>query len=159
MYVPVDHPDGGFDVKTRVSNRDISYLLTCALECGNVNYWCVIVDLVKPKDPTVWMERDDDGKLRNPKEKPHRYYDWPLSEGGALVIAELDEWSEAEEEGDTSKVKTYRVDRESIQRALNRMQAEYPHHFANFMKDNADAITGDVFLQLCCGFEEGVRYG
>ena len=154
MYVPVDHPDGGFDVKTRVSNRDISYLLTCALECGNVNDWCVVVGHVRPKDPTVWMERDDDGKLRDPKEKPHRYYDWPLCEGGALVIAEVNEWMD-----NPKTAKRYRVDRESIQCALNRMQAEYPRHFANFMKDNADGITGDVFLQLCCGFEEGVRYG
>lgn len=157
MYVPSDQPGGGFDVKTRVSNRDISYLLTCAFECGNIDYWCVVVDFKKPKDPTVWMGRDDVGKLRNPKEKPHRFYDWPLSEGGAILIAELDDWEECGH--NAAKVKTYRIDRKSIQRGLNVMQEKYAHHFANFMKENSDATTGDVFLQLCCGFEEGVRYG
>lgn len=157
MYVPKDHPDGGFDIKTRVSNKDISYLLATAFECGYVNYWCVVVGFDKPKSPTVWMERADDGELRDPKEKPHCLYDWPLSEGGAILIAELDDWEECGR--DPGKVKTYRIDRATIQKGLLAMQEKSPRHMADFLSENSDADTGDVFLQYCCGFPEGVRYG
>lgn len=40
---------------------------------------------------------------------------------------------------------------------LRRMADKYPKHFDNFMQENEDAITGDVFLQ-CVVFGE-VIYG
>jgi hypothetical protein len=33
--------------------------------------------------------------------------------------------------------------------ALEEMSRVYPWHFADFVRHNADATTGDVFLQLC----------
>ena len=152
MYVPKNHPDDGFEVATRVSNREIAYLL-CSAFVGGVGYWCIIVDHVKPPKEVAWMDADDK------KPKVWKNYDWPVTPGGAVIVAELEEWYEAECDGDTSKVKTYRIDREAIQRGLAVMQTKYAHHFANFMNESGDAITGDVFLQCCCGFEEGVRYG
>lgn len=154
MYVPKSHPDGGFDVKTRVTNQEISYLLTTAFEGGMVSYWCIILDHIEPEDPTVWMDRDENGQLKYPDAKPHRYYDWPLSKGGAIVIAEVEEYYAAENK---KKVKKFRIDRDKIQAGLNVMMEKYPTHFANFLNDNTDAITGDVFLQ-CCAFGE-VIYG
>jgi hypothetical protein len=29
------------------------------------------------------------------------------------------------------------------------MQEQYPRHFSNFISENYDAETGDVFLQCC----------
>lgn len=34
-----------------------------------------------------------------------------------------------------------------LQQGLQRMARKYPRHFADFMAENDDAITGDVFLQ------------
>jgi len=40
---------------------------------------------------------------------------------------------------------------------LTRMAGKYPTHFADFLAENDDATTADVFVQ-CCIFGE-VRYG
>lgn len=41
------------------------------------------------------------------------------------------------------------LDLDAIQRGLKLMAANHPKHFADFMVENYDAITGDVFIQLC----------
>ena len=37
---------------------------------------------------------------------------------------------------------------DDVKRALRTMAEEHPTHFSDFMEDNCDAITGDVFIQL-----------
>lgn len=49
------------------------------------------------------------------------------------------------------------VDLNSIKKGLKIFQEKYPWHLQNLIKDNADAETGDVFLQ-CCVYGE-VIYG
>lgn len=150
MYVPVEHPDGGFDVTARVSNKDIAGLLSTAFESG-VGYWCVITDIIAPPDPTVWLDRKDNGDLE-PEGRLYRRYDYPVTPGGAVIIADAQEY-----EDDPAEAKTYRIDRESITRGLAVMQQKYPKQFSDFVTQNYDAITGDVFIQ-CCAFGE-IIYG
>jgi hypothetical protein len=76
-----------------------------------------------------------------------KHTDAPFVEGGAIIVMD-------EEEGDD---KEFRVDIEAIKRGLQIMAEKYPRHYANFVDENDDAITGDVFLQ-CCTFGE-VIYG
>lgn len=45
--------------------------------------------------------------------------------------------------------KEHTVTSKDISKAINLMFTEYPHHFGDILKENDDAITGDVFLQLC----------
>ena len=56
-----------------------------------------------------------------------------------------------DKEGDENTL--YRVDREVAEKGLKIMAEKYPHHFRNFIDEQDDAITADVFLQ-CCVFEE-----
>lgn len=45
--------------------------------------------------------------------------------------------------------KRHSVFPKDIQKALDLFPIEAPHQFGQFIADNADASTGDVFLQLC----------
>lgn len=67
---------------------------------------------------------------------PH--LDYPLNEGGAL-------WIRNNEPGSGM----FHLDLDSITSGLNAMALECPRYFADFLNENADAITGDAFLQCC----------
>ncbi len=41
------------------------------------------------------------------------------------------------------------LNREEINKGLQVMIEKYPSHFTNFINDNGDAETADVFLQCC----------
>ena len=85
MYEPTEDPNDGFEVKTRVSNRDTAFE-------GGVGYWCIIVDHVKPPVEVAWMDAGDK------KPKVWKNYDWPVTPGGAVIVAELlhgDGWGDA----------------------------------------------------------------
>ena len=57
---------------------------------------------------------------------------------------------------DTEANKHYWLDLNLIKRGLTIMSKKERKHFADFLKDDCDQITGDVFLQ-CCLFGE-VKY-
>lgn len=152
-FVPPDHPDGGFDVRTRVSNKDVANLLCGAFE-GGTYYWCVIVEIIKPPEDVIWSDRNDQGEL-DEGAILYRKYDYPVTPGGAVVITTQEEYDEAE--GDVSKMKTYRLDRDTIARGLNVMLKKYPSQLAAFLEGNDDADTADIFVQ-CCAFGE-IVYG
>jgi hypothetical protein len=123
-------------VKHSVSLDRISNLLCSAFEGGS-NYWYVINEFVKPKALTF---RTDESEV-------YRHLDYPLNEGGALIIGDMeDEDSEAK-----------RLDLKAIEKGLKIMAEKYPRHMLDFINDNDDADTGDVFLQ-CCLFGEAI-YG
>ena len=45
--------------------------------------------------------------------------------------------------------KGYLLTRKNMERGIQLMSEKYTHHFADLINENDDAITGDVFLQLC----------
>jgi len=71
---------------------------------------------------------------------PYRQ-DVPFVEGG---------WLELEEQEQSGKAKTFRIDLNTIKAGLEVMAKKYPKHFTNFIAENDDAETGDVFLQCIC---------
>lgn len=81
---------------------------------------------------------------------PEYLHQWP-TRGGSVQVTDL----EADEK------KTYTLDRAALKRGLAVMaslkQGEGGHHFGDFMAENDDAVTGDVFIQ-CCLFGE-ILYG
>lgn len=128
------------EVKQSIPLGRVSDLLTSALEGGS-NYWYTIEKAQKPK---TWSYSSFE-----PKGKPSPYtVDIPLNKGGVLFISDM--------EGDDEK-KLYRLDLKAIKRGLQVMASNEPKHWGDFMSENDDAITGDVFLQ-CCLFGE-VIYG
>jgi hypothetical protein len=106
-------------VQINIEDQRIKDLLCNALEGGS-NYWYEIESFVNPNKITVEC----------------RHLDLPFIEGCGLMIADS--------EGDMG---TKLLNREAMEKGLNIMSEKYPLHFSNFMTENDDAETGDVFLQ------------
>ena len=123
-------------VKHDISLDRISNLLCSAFEGGS-NYWYVINEFVEPKAFTFRTDEDE----------VYRHLDYPLNEGGAVIVGDM--------EDEDAEAKT--LDLKAIEKGLKIMAEKYPRHMSDFINDNDDAITGDVFLQ-CCLFGE-VIYG
>jgi len=67
---------------------------------------------------------------------PYRHIDTPFN-GGTILLK--DKYGDSEE--------VYRLDREALQRGLTIMAERYPSHMSDFINENEDAVTGDVFIQ------------
>ena len=93
----------------------------------------------------------DDG-LKNPEIFPHN--DYAFLPGGAVLCQTKDEAYSKDNEGylldaNDERIPVVKLDRAAIQRGLQVMAEKYPKHLKDFMDDQADACTGDVFLQCC----------
>lgn len=116
--------------KKEIKRKDISDLLITAFE-GGVGYWCCITGHKKP-DGNVPPD------LSDVENWPHAWY--PLLEGGEIHL---------DEEYDGKMVKKHVLDLTRIRLGLALMANKYPRHFADFIDENYDATTADVFLQCC----------
>ena len=116
-------------VETVTANR-LSDLLTGALEGGS-NYWYVI-------------ENEILAEGINRKDFAFPHIEIPFTEGCALIIGE--------NEQDPSLCGK-RLDWDSMQKGLQIMYDKYNRHYLDFINENDDAETADVFLQ-CCLFGE-----
>lgn len=109
-----------------ISDERISDLLCSAFEGGS-NYWYFIREVNYPQ-----------GKTK--ADFKYWHMEVPLSEGGSLII----DYIEGDEDL-SGKI----LNRESIQKGLKLMAEKFPKHYYDFITENDDADTGDVFLQLC----------
>jgi hypothetical protein len=125
-----------FTVQTSITAERLNDLLTCAFEGGS-GYWVSISGVV---DPSSWEAKFDN----SPEDRPYPQ-DYPFNPGGAVILC------------DDEEDKSYRLDTAALQRGLDTMAKDHPQHLADFLAENEDAETGDVFLQ-CCIFGE-VVYG
>ena len=125
-----------FVVKFEVPVDEIRSLLVGALEGGS-NYWMRIENYKFPEGTTK-----DDFKTGKYAVKSSCGY-WciayvlPFVENGGVVIA------------DDEDEKEYVLDLTKIQTGLQAMAVKAPRHFADFISENHDAETSDVFLQMC----------
>ena len=120
----------------------IASLICTAME-GGIGYWSQIIGYDTPPELT-WTMDGMDGDDPNPTVFKH--IDYPINKGGAVKLRDL------EDDG-----KVYRFNLPKIQKGLRVMAEKYPRHFQNFIDENFDAETGDVFVQ-CCLFGE-IVYG
>ena len=122
-----------FPATIQVSRQRVSDLLCCALEGGS-NYWYEIREFVKPTAFTFYTDRED---------SVFKHLDYPLNEGGQLHIADKNDSAEAHT--------THILCLGSIAHGLTIMSGDprYKRHWQDFLDENEDADTGDVFLQLC----------
>jgi hypothetical protein len=129
-------PTESFKVVTELPIAKVADLLCCAFEGGS-NYWYEIVDYGRP----VCFE------FRTSPERIYNHIDYPLNEGGWLLIADLENpaWQ--------PKV----LGLAEIKRGLQVMADKFSLHYADALNEDGDAVTGDVFLQ-CCIFGD-VIYG
>jgi hypothetical protein len=114
-----------------ISNHRAADLLVSALEGGS-NYWYQIESSVKPEaEARPW----------GAEEYTPTYIAYPFSSGGAIIISDMED-----EDGEE-----YTLNKKAIARGKKVMSTDerYSHYYADVLKENDDAETGDVFLQLC----------
>jgi hypothetical protein len=121
------------EITHTIKKSDIFSLIVSALEGGS-NYWYMLEGKITP---TRWDFQDD------PSNKTHYAGEYALNPGGALIISN----DYARDEGEKKVVK--RLNLKTIKQGLQLMAEKYPSHFSDILSENADASTGDVFLQLC----------
>ena len=133
------------EVQTEISDESIRGLLCGAFEGGS-NYWYSQLDWELPDGASI------DDFRKGGSRQGDTYWHWcqliPLvdEEGFALTLVD------AEDGG-----KFHRITRSDIENGVKIFAKDYPRHFSNFISENDDAITADVFLQ-CVVFGE-VIYG
>jgi hypothetical protein len=118
-------------IEIGISKQRVGDLLCSAFEGGS-NYWYLIEEFIAP--PKV-------EQIAIPGET-FRHIDYPLSEGGALMVSDRKAANEDE-------VKITRIDWPRLLEGLKIMAEKHPRHFGNWLSENDDAETGDVFLQCC----------
>lgn len=117
-------------VETEISFQRIGDLLCSGME-GGIGYWATIVGYIEPKERTFKYD-----------ETLYRHIEYPLN-GGTVKI------DTGEKVNDSDKSSIYLLNFEAIKRGLAVMNEKYPYHMGNFLQDNEDAETGDVFIQCC----------
>lgn len=118
-------------IEHEVTGRRIADLMVSAIE-GGVNYWCAGMYLKVPDPKTI----DHDW-----------WYDYaPLYDRDDLII-------EVKVQGDKPRT----VTKKDFEEGIKFMAARYPRHWADFIAENDDAETADVFVQ-CVVFRE-IVYG
>ncbi len=131
------------ELKIEVSDDRIRGLLCCAFEGGS-NYWYQNLDW-ECDDPAVTSQ---DLIVKDDKNFSwHWPYTAPFRLDCRLTL-------EIKEEDPVQKVI---ITREKLERGLQIFADAYPRHYGDFVAENDDANTGDVFLQCVCFGE--VIYG
>ena len=122
------------------SDERIRSLLCSAFEGGFAASWALIEDYKFPEGITL-EDFQEGGRLTTTEYHPS-YLLIPFHPGCSIIIS--DETEAGEEDAKRGELNI-----ETMKKGLQLMATKYPHHFADFVKENDDAITGDVFLQLC----------
>ncbi len=118
-----------------IDNEKIKGLLCSGFE-GGINYWAQI-DGYRYAKGLKHSDFQEGGKFQIQGNYWHPCQIIPLVEDCAVIIM------------DTEQVKRHTLNLKAIHKGLDVMCKEYPKHFGDFLSDNGDATTGDVFIQCC----------
>lgn len=131
----------GFNVliPTHITDEQIKNLLCAGIE-GGIGYWAQIIDYQFAPGLSIEDFREG-GRFQKPGNYWHPSEIIPLFPGCAVIFQEAVD-PDFEPEG------PWILDREAINRGLQ-LLSQHPRHFRDFVEENEDAITGDVFIQLC----------
>ncbi len=125
-------------VTSTISRSRIADLLISALEGGS-NYW-------------YYLRRYEMAASLDIGEFAHGHITIPLTKGCTAVIIVKEECV-----GDVNAGREFRLNLDSVAKGAQIMSEKYPRHWGDFLSENDDAETGDVFLQ-CCLFGD-IIYG
>jgi hypothetical protein len=131
--------------KREVTVRQVRNLLCTAFE-GGACCWLVIKRRYFAPGITCEDFRED-GKFQTPGDYFHPDELIPTVDYCGLIVGTNDDDDEKE----------YDLNVSALRDGLQRMADKQPRHWQDFIEENEDAGTGDVFLQLCL-FNE-VVYG
>jgi len=129
-----------------ISEYRVWGMLVSALEGGS-NYW-YRVDNTKLLTPEGQIDMPR-ASLLSKHVGVEYIHQIPLIEGFGLILEELSDESERDPDKAYTVTK-YPLNRKRLLAGLKIMADKHPRHWANFISENDDAETGDVFLQLAC---------
>lgn len=131
-------------VKQNVSASRIVDLLCTAFDGGMTAGWARAETHMPDEPDWSWGEG---GPEKTEKEwaEVRKIYVAPMC-GGHVTLIDVEE-----------DEKPYRLDKEALERGLHVFAEKYPEHFSDFINENDDAITGDIYVQ-CCVFGDAI-YG
>lgn len=119
--------------------KRVADLLCTGLESGTYATFGVDADgYIKPSEVFRWNEDD---------RHVYRHVQYPCSPGGAALLFDRH----------GSPDRRYRLDLSTLFRGLAVFSMDYPKLFAEFIKENEDALVGDAFIQ--CAVLGEVVYG
>lgn len=126
-------------IKQEITRQNIGDLLCSAFEGGS-NYWYRIEELHAPIS-YEYNSGEDLGKQPG----YYKQIDFPLNPGGYAIISDYNGLDQG------GKMRKERLDLDSIQRGLEAFanSSTYAHHWRDFISEDTDATTADVFLQFC----------
>ena len=126
-------------VEMEFTDKQISGLLCTAFE-GGYSTWCTQIDYELPEGIDFVEFRKGGARQYKDENGKEDYFHWaelvPLVEGCALTMRDA-----------IDKDKPYRITREDIEKGMRIFAKDHTRHFSDFINENDDAITGDVFLQ------------
>jgi len=146
-----------FQIKSvnEVPAQRICDLLAGAFD-GGIGYWARI-EIHMPDEPDwSWCTEKDKASWM----QCHKGYVASMCGGHIFVIDTEEEYEakENEKEGvEHNSQYRFKVEREDLIKGMQIMSDKYPRHFNDFINENDDACTGDVFVQ-CCVFGD-ITYG
>jgi hypothetical protein len=136
-----EHPAGKearVKIPLTITDDRAAGLLCSALEGGS-NYWYRIEKRIDGTPEPVTNAAFEEAWGRYVHAVPFRQ--------GGKVIFSVNSGDGGDEE--VNGKKQWTLNRAAVERGLALMAEKYPKHFAAILSENDDAITGDVFLQLC----------
>ena len=128
-------------VPIEIPAQNIIDLFITAKE-GGINYWAESMDFFRTDvfDTKTQGRKSVDDLLM-------RRADGHIGQGTIRIITDMDR-KRGQRYIDFDLERSGGLD--DIQKAFGIMADKYPKHFADFMADDIDATTADVFVQLCC---------
>ena len=125
------------------ARKQVQTLLTSALEGGS-NYWYAIEGVELPKGFTH-EDFKQGGKFNDPEDYNTSYVLIAIypRHGCNVLFSDVDNYSDIDKT-------IWSLNLKAIHRGLALIQSpKYQRHWAEVLRENDDAETGDVFLQLC----------
>lgn len=132
------------NVQQNVSAGRIVDLLCTAFDGGMTAGWARAETHMPDEPDWSWGEGSPE-KLEKEWANVRKVYVAPMC-GGHVTLIDVED-----------DEKSYRLDKEALERGLHIFAEKYPSHFSDFINENDDAITGDVYVQ-CCVFGDAI-YG
>ncbi len=131
-------------VSHEITEQRVRDLLCSAWEGGS-SYWCSCIDRQVPPAALATIAAIKAERLDKTGDGCFYSHEYPFINGVTLVLT-------ADEEEDD---KPLHLDRAALVRGLQVMAEKYPRQFNDFLTENDDAETGDIYLQ-CCIFGEAI---
>ena len=121
------------NISTDITEERIRNLLCGAFEGGS-NYWYYDLDYKMGEGYTIEDFREKGRMTIEEYNQPYLLI--PFVEGCAVI-------------GKYEEGETFELTREKLIKGIQLMPVKCPSHWKDFINENDDAITADVFLQLC----------